>query len=95
MVHYINQFFAGMGGEDTANVGVSLTPGTMGASRALQQALATHGSVIGTLVCGDNFIHDHRDEAMAALTSASAGPAAGCGGGWSGFWLWTLRLGLY
>ena len=77
-----------MGGEDTANVGVSLTPGTMGASRALQQALATNGSVIGTLVCGDNFIHDHRAEAMAALRGhlqelqpdvMVAGPAFGSG----------------
>ena len=46
VVHYINQFFAGMGGEDMANVGVSLTPGTTGASRALQQTLAENGSVI-------------------------------------------------
>jgi glycine reductase len=88
VVHYINQFFAGMGGEDTANVGVSLTAGTTGASRALQQALAEHGSVIGTLVCGDNFIHDHRAEAIEALTAhlrelqpdvVLAGPAFGSG----------------
>jgi glycine reductase complex component B subunit gamma len=88
VVHYINQFFAGMGGEDTANVGVSLTPGTTGASRALQQTLAENGSVIATLVCGDNFIHEQRDAATAALIAhlrdlhpdvVVAGPAFGSG----------------
>jgi glycine reductase len=88
VVHYINQFFAGMGGEDMANVGVSLTPGTTGASRALQQTLAENGSVIATLVCGDNFIHEQREAAAAALTAhlrdlhpdvVVAGPAFGSG----------------
>jgi glycine reductase len=88
VVHYINQFFAGVGGEEMANVGVSLTPGTTGASRALQQALGEQGTVIGTLVCGDNFIHDHQAEALPALSAylqelrpdvVVAGPAFGSG----------------
>jgi glycine reductase len=88
VAHYVNQFFAGLGGEDVANVGVSLTSGAVGAGRALQQALAEQGTVIGTLVCGDNYIHDHREEALRALEShlrqlhpdvVIAGPAFGSG----------------
>ena len=44
VVHYVNQFFGGIGGEDVAHVGVSLSDATVGSSRALQQAL---GRIIG------------------------------------------------
>jgi len=67
VAHYVNQFFGGLGGEDVANVGVSLISGAVGAGRALQQVLADQGTVIGTLMCGDNYIHDHREDALAAL----------------------------
>ena len=30
VVHYINQFYAGMGGEDTASVGISVRDGAVG-----------------------------------------------------------------
>lgn len=88
VVHYVNQFFGGVGGEDVANVGVSLTDGAIGAGRALQQAFADQGTVIGTLICGDNYVHDHRDEALTALEThlrellpdvVIAGPAFGSG----------------
>jgi glycine reductase len=88
VVHYVNQFFAGLGGEDMANVGVSLQDGAVGAGRALQQALAEQGTVIGTLVCGDNYSHDQRAEALPELAAhlqalrpdvVIAGPAFGSG----------------
>src|SRR5262245_1332628 len=67
VIHYVNQFFGGLGGEEVANVGVSVRNGAVGAGRALQQALEDQGSIIGTLVCGDNYIHDKRDAALTAL----------------------------
>jgi betaine reductase len=88
IVHYVNQFFGGLGGEDVANVGVSLTDGAIGAGRALQQALADQGTVLSTLMCGDNFIHDQRHKALAELEThlrelrpdvVIAGPAFGSG----------------
>jgi glycine reductase complex component B subunit gamma len=69
VVHYVNQFFGGLGGEDTAGVGVSFTQGVIGAGRALQQVLTDRGTVIGTLVCGDNYMHDQRDSALSELES--------------------------
>lgn len=88
VAHYVNQFFAGLGGEEAASTGVSLNDGVIGAGRALQQALAEHGTIVGTLVCGDNYIHDHRDRALAEIEThlrewhldvLIAGPAFGSG----------------
>jgi glycine reductase len=67
MVHYVNQFFGGIGGEEMAHVGVSLADGVVGASRALQQALGDQGRLIGTLVGGDNYVSEQRDAAVAAI----------------------------
>ncbi len=65
VVHYVNQFFGGIGGEDKANVGVSFTTAIVGASRALQQALGTQGTVVGTLIGGDNYVNEQQEEAEA------------------------------
>ena len=39
VVHYLNQFFAQIGGEDKGDVGPTVKAGVIGAGRALQQAL--------------------------------------------------------
>src|SRR5215467_1814146 len=68
VVHYVNQFFGGLGGEEMAHVGISLANGVVGASRALQQALGTPGTLLGTIIGGDNYVSEQRDEALAAIT---------------------------
>lgn len=55
VVHYINQFFAGIGGEEEADVGFSLHTKPLGPGLALQAALGDKGDIVATLVCGDNF----------------------------------------
>jgi len=88
VVHYINQFFGGQGGEEAAAAPVSLSEGPMGPGRALQQALGADGRVTHTLICGDNFFNERTDEALAAITAhletarpqvVVAGPAFGSG----------------
>lgn len=88
VVHYVNQFFGGIGGEEMAHVGVSLADGVVGASRALQQALGDQGTLIGTLIGGDNYVSEQRDEAVAAISehvrnlrpdAVIAGPAFNAG----------------
>lgn len=69
VVHYINQFFGGLGGEDKANVGLSLADGAIGSGRALQQALGQQGTVINTLMCGDNHFSEQRAGATEAVTA--------------------------
>jgi len=88
VVHYLNQFFAGIGGEDQAHVGVSARDGTVGPGRALQLALGDAAQVAATLVCGDNFLSEREEEALGAVAAelkrlgpdvVVAGPAFGSG----------------
>ena len=67
IVHIVNQFFAGIGGEDKADMAVGVTEGAAGAARGLQAQLAERGQVIATIHFGDNYFHEHKDEALAAL----------------------------
>jgi glycine reductase complex component B subunit gamma len=65
--HYVNQFFAGIGGEEHANVPPAVRDGPVGPGRMLESLLRPEGSVVSTLFCGDNFAGEHRDETAAAL----------------------------
>jgi glycine reductase complex component B subunit gamma len=67
VVHYLNQFFAGIGGEDAANIPPRMQEGPVGSGRPLQQALKHEGTVVATLICGDNYLNDARDKALAAI----------------------------
>ena len=84
VVCYVNQFFGQLGGEERAGVGPQVTPGAAGAARAVQQALGDAGTVVATVVCGDNYVAERGDaavEELLALVSAErpdllvAGPA--------------------
>jgi glycine reductase complex component B subunit gamma len=66
-VHYLNQFFAGIGGEDVANIPPRMQDGPVGSGRALQQTLREEGTVIASVICGDNYLNDERDKALAAI----------------------------
>src|SRR5262245_14046482 len=67
VVHYLNQFFAGIGGEDVANIPPRVQQGPVGSGRPLQQILGDEGSVVATLICGDNYLNDARDDALKAI----------------------------
>lgn len=67
VVHYLNQFFAQIGGEDKGGVGPGMKEGPVGPGRALQQALGERGDVIATLFCGDNYFAEHPEESIEVL----------------------------
>lgn len=70
VIHYINQFFAGIGGEDKADASFEVRPGAVGPGRALQAVLEGQARVVLTLVCGDNIFHDQRADVIPAALSA-------------------------
>lgn len=72
VVHAINQFFGGLGGEEQANVPVVVRDGPVGPGRALQQALGERGTVVATLIGGDNYLTEQRDAALATIRAALA-----------------------
>lgn len=55
IVHYINQFFAGKGGEDMADYKPEVIDGTAGPGTGIQGALGDAGKIVKTIICGDNF----------------------------------------
>lgn len=67
VIHYLNQFFAGIGAEDKADVGPSHRPGAAGPGIGLAKYLGADARVVGTLICGDNFFVEHEAEALDKL----------------------------
>ena len=61
-IHYINQFFAGIGGEDTADYKPEIRDGVVGPGLALNSIL--EAEVTHTIICGDNFMGSNTDEAV-------------------------------
>ena len=70
VVHYINQFFAGIGGEAAAGTPLDVRHEPVGPGRALQTALGDEAAIVATLVCGDNYFNDERESARAATRDA-------------------------
>ena len=64
VVHYLNQFFAGLGGEEAAGLAPTRISGAVGPGRGLEAAGLP---VDVTLTCGDDFFGEHDAEALARL----------------------------
>ena len=70
IVHYLNQFFGGIGGEDKADVRLRIKEGPVGPGIGLQGALGDKGRIIATLVCGDNYFSAETNEVRTAVLEA-------------------------
>lgn len=57
-VHYINQFYAGIGGEEKADIGLLSFTGCKGPGMALEKIWNEEMCITKTLACGDNFINN-------------------------------------
>lgn len=64
IVHYLNQFFAGFGGEEAADHEPVRLDGPQGPGRGLAAAGLT---VDVTLACGDDFFGEHEEDALSTL----------------------------
>ncbi|MDY2648695.1 MAG: glycine/betaine/sarcosine/D-proline family reductase selenoprotein B, partial [Pyramidobacter porci] len=67
IVHYINQFYAGIGGEEMAHVPPEKRDGKVGPGAALQAELGKEAEIVGTVICGDNYFNEHNEEAKKTL----------------------------
>lgn len=63
VIHYINQFFAGIGGEEKADHRPEVRDGAVGPGRGLQAALGTDFEIAATVICGDNYFGENLDQA--------------------------------
>ncbi len=55
VVHYINQFFAQIGGEEKADIEPVLMEGIVGPGLALKSGLGDDYEVVATVICGDTY----------------------------------------
>lgn len=55
IVHYVNQFFAGVGGEDKAQVGPQVREAPTGPGRKLASLLGGDHEIVATVFCGDDY----------------------------------------
>ena len=88
ILHYLNQFFAGMGGEDKADMPLDFREGPLGPGKRLQNLLGDSAKIVATAYCGDNYFVENTDRVLEAIRRmakdhdaliAVAGPAFAAG----------------
>ena len=67
VVHYINQFYAGIGGEEKAGHKPEMRDGCVGPGIALSAAFGDLAEIVHTIICGDSWFNENPDEATKAL----------------------------
>ena len=65
VVHYINQFYAGLGGEEAANHLPESREGVVGPGMQLKALFGDRAEIVGTVICGDGYYGEHMEEARA------------------------------
>lgn len=88
VVHYINQFYAGIGGEDKAGTEPHIFEGMPPISVQLQNNLGEEVEIVATVVCGDSYFNENletaKEQVLALIKSVNpdmliAGPAFNAG----------------
>ena len=67
VVHYINQFYAGIGGEEMADTPPEMRPGAIGPGVAFQTAFGDQAEIVQTVICGDGYFNENTDAAKATI----------------------------
>ena len=63
VVHYINQFFANVGGEEKADYQPELREGYVGPGQAFTQSFGDDAEIVATVVCGDSYFNENVESA--------------------------------
>ena len=72
VVHYVNQFFGGLGGEESAGVEPRAQDGAVGPGRLLEQVLGPEAKIVRTVICGDNYAAENLED----LTGLGVAPTS-------------------
>jgi len=67
IVHYINQFYAGIGGEEKADVPPEIREAVVGPGAALKAAFGAEAEIVATVVCGDSYYASNIEKASAEI----------------------------
>lgn len=69
VIHYLNQFFGQIGGEESADTGVQIKSGAIGPGLILEKALGERAMIEYTIICGDNYFNENAESAMQEIMS--------------------------
>jgi glycine reductase len=67
VVHYLNQFFGQIGGEEKADTEPLKKEGAVGPGLLFQQMLDQDAEIVGTVICGDNHFNENLETAKEAV----------------------------
>ena len=68
VVHYINQFFAQIGGEEKADYPAEIRVGeVVGPGMALTQQFGEDAEIVATIICGDSYFNENLEKAKADI----------------------------
>jgi len=88
IVHYINQFFAGIGGEEKGSAPLEWCEGPKGPGVGLTPLIGNEAEIVRTIWCGDNLINHEQDRILGEIETlirqanpdvVAAGPAFNAG----------------
>jgi glycine reductase len=67
VIHYINQFFGQIGGEEKAGFPPKIVEGPVGPGLLIERILKERGKVVATVICGDNYFAENPESAAEEL----------------------------
>ncbi len=67
VICYLNQFFAGIGGEEKAGHCVEYKKDILGPAVGINANLQGVAEVVGTIVCGDNYFNENNKESLSFI----------------------------
>ncbi len=67
VVHYINQFFAGIGGEEKADHKPEVREGVVGPGMEFNKNFGDDAEIVATIICGDSYFNENLEEAKAEV----------------------------
>lgn len=67
VLYYVNQFFGQVGGEDKAGMPPEFRADKIGPAMGFEGLLKGEGIVAGTIICGDNYFNENKNEAIATI----------------------------
>jgi glycine reductase complex component B subunit gamma len=67
VIHYINQFFANIGGEEMAHVTPEIREGAVGPGIGLNGAFKGEAEIVATVICGDSYFNENTEVATKTI----------------------------
>ncbi len=72
----MNQFFAGIGGEEKTDAPLDSYEGPVGPGKFLQDLLGDSSKIVRSIYCGDNYFSEHRTEVLEEILQAAKNQGA-------------------